>query len=222
MDGAFKFSIKSFFNTFIFSFILCLFFEGVIFKTFLKITKIMPFNFNLLCVILITTFLTNIYLKKNLINILFINGCDRKEVASIKFFTSLIYNFICLIIYMLFEYIFLDLAFKIHKDVYIINIIIILFLINLVSEISTYLTLQYRKMAIKQGKGVEKIAYKYIYSVLFFIIIYLIRFFLNRFINQINGENFIISVILLSIIFILFIIFLFINRKNILNIDIRI
>ena len=103
MNSGLKFSLKALFETFLLSVFVSLFFEFAIFRTILINSKIKTFSFSILSVILTTVFLSNIFSKNNIINILFINGCSRKKISNIKIFSMLIYNLIFFLIYLIFK-----------------------------------------------------------------------------------------------------------------------
>lgn len=220
MNSGLKFSLKALFETFLLSVFVSLFFEFAIFRTILINSKIKTFSFSILSVILTTVFLSNIFSKNNIINILFINGCSRKKISNIKILSMLIYNLIFFLIYLIFKIITTNKISKIYDFEEIIQLTIVFLTINLISEISLYITLIYRKLSIKKGKGVVKTFYRYIYSIIFFIIIYSVRIFNKHFFEF--GKYIIISVLLLLILFIIEMIFLYINRRYILNIEIRV
>ena len=132
----------------------------------------------------------------------------------------LIYNLIFFLIYLIFKIITTNKISKIYDFEEIIQLTIVFLTINLISEISLYITLIYRKLSIKKGKGVVKTFYRYIYSIIFFIIIYSVRIFNRHFFEF--GKYIMISILLLLILFIIEMIFLYINRRYILNIEIRV
>ena len=191
MNNGLKFSLKALFETFLLSVFVSLFFEFAIFRTILINSKIKTFSFSILSVILTTVFLSNIFSKNNIINM-----------------------------YLIFKIITTNKISKIYDFEEIIQLTIVFLTINLISEISLYITLIYRKLSIKKGKGVVKTVYRYIYSIIFFIIIYSVRIFNRHFFEF--GKYIMISILLLLILFIIEMIFLYINRRYILNIEIRV
>lgn len=219
MTKALKFSLKSLFSSFYLTLLTSLFFEMVIFKLFLNYTKIKEFKFSILSVLLTAGFLSNIFSKENILNFLFINGLDRKKISLVKIMSVFIYNSIYFLIYILFKFIFANSISNLYDIDKIVKFTTIFIAINFVSEISIYLTLLYKRLSIKEGKGVVKIFYKYYYSIIFFIIVYGTRLFSRYFFESEN--NILILFIFLVFSIALEILLIYINRKHILNIDIR-
>lgn len=216
---ALKFSLKSLFSSFSISLFVSLFFEMIIFKLFLNYTKIKDFKFSILSVLLTAVFLSNIFSKDNIINFLFINGLDRKKISMVKILSVFIYNLIYFLIYILFKFIFTDSISHLYEINQIIKFTVIFIAINFVSEISIYITLLYRRLSIREGKGVVKVFYKYYYSVIFFFIVYCTRLFSRYFFE--SEHNILMLLIFLVFSIALEILLIYINRKHILNIDIR-
>lgn len=219
MNNGLKFSLKSLFETFLLGIFVSVFLEFVIYRTFVKFFKLGNYGFGISTIVLIAVFISYIFSNKSLINILFINGCSRKQISRIKILSVMIYNLIFFIIYLLAGYFFGGLSEKLFELNEFIKIGIIFFAINLTAEIGTFLVLIYRNLSMKKGKGVIKVFYKYSYSFIFIILIYFVRYFYGPFLNWNLNVN--ILIVVLAVLVVLEIALVYVNKKHILNIDVR-
>ena len=99
MRSGLKFSLKSLFDTFLIAILFSVLSEFV----FFGISKF--FNLEIFLTtevfmsILISSFLTLIFSRKNIVNQLFINGLSRKKIAKIIYLSCIVYS---LVYFMLF------------------------------------------------------------------------------------------------------------------------
>ena len=107
---------------------------------------------------------------------------------------------------------------KIARIKTILSLIVIYFAIMLVSEFATFLALLYKNISVKKGKGINKTFYRYIYSFVIILLTYVYRLIYPDIYEYYTDIILIFIVLLLCSLQFLF---AHINKKWILNIDIR-
>lgn len=218
MKKGLSLSLKLLFKTFLMGILVSVLFELV----FLKFTKFLNIDVNfdveIFWVILVASFLTYIFSKKNIVNHLFINGCSRKRISAIRFLSCIIYDVLFFLLFILYEIFYGDLISNITDISTIIHLAVVYFSINFVSEISTFLNLIYKSISIKKGKGINKTFYRYIYSFAFIALAYSYRFIYP---NIQKYYNDIVSIVVLVVVFVLQVFLAYINKRIILKVDIR-
>ena len=218
MKKGLSLSLKLLFKTFLMGILVSVLFELV----FLKFTKFLNievnFDVEIFWVILVASFLTYIFSKKNIVNHLFINGCSRKRISTIRILSCIIYDVLFFLLFILYEIFYGDLISNIIDISTIIHLAVVYFSINFVSEISTFLNLIYKSISIKKGKGINKTFYRYIYSFAFIALAYSYRFIYP---NIQKYYNDIVSIVILVVVFVLQVFLAYINKRIILKVDIR-
>lgn len=218
MKKGLSLSLKLLFKTFLMGILVSVLFELV----FLKFTKFLNIDVNfdveIFLVILVASFLTYIFSKKNIVNHLFINGCSRKRISTIRILSCIIYDVLFFLLFVLYEIFYGDLISNITDTGTIINLAVVYFSINFVSEISTFLNLIYKSISIKKGKGINKSFYRYIYSFVFIALAYSYRFIYP---NIQKYYNDIVAIVVLVVVFVLQVLLAYINKRIILKVDIR-
>ena len=218
MKKGLSLSLKLLFKTFLMGILVSVLFELV----FLKFTKFLNIDVNfdveIFWVILVASFLTYIFSKKNIVNHLFINGCSRKRISTIRILSCIIYDVLFFLLFILYEIFYGDLISNITDISTIINLAVVYFSINFVSEISTFLNLIYKSISIKKGKGINKTFYRYIYSFAFIALAYSYRFIYP---NIQKYYNDIVSIVILVVVFVLQVLLAYTNKRIILKVDIR-
>ncbi|WP_288981364.1 hypothetical protein [uncultured Parvimonas sp.] len=218
MKKGLSLSLKLLFKTFLMGILVSVLFELV----FLKFTKFLNIDVNfdveIFWVILVASFLTYIFSKKNIVNHLFINGCSRKRISTIRILSCIIYDVLFFLLFILYEIFYGDLISNITDISTIINLAVVYFSINFVSEISTFLNLIYKSISIKKGKGINKTFYRYIYSFAFIALAYSYRFIYP---NIQKYYNDIVAIVVLVVVFVLQVFLAYINKRIILKVDIR-
>lgn len=218
MKKGLSLSLKLLFKTFLMGILVSVLFELV----FLKFTKFLNIDVNfdveIFWVILVASFLTYIFSKKNIVNHLFINGCSRKRISTIRILSCIIYDVLFFLLFILYEIFYGDLISNITDISTIIHLAVVYFSINFVSEISTFLNLIYKSISIKKGKGINKTFYRYIYSFAFIALAYSYRFIYP---NIQKYYNDIVSIVILVVVFVLQVLLAYINKRIILKVDIR-
>lgn len=218
MKKGLSLSLKLLFKTFLMGILVSVLFELV----FLKFTKFLNIDVNfdveIFWVILVASFLTYIFSKKNIVNHLFINGCSRKRISTIRILSCIIYDVLFFLLFVLYEIFYGDLISNITDTGTIINLAVVYFSINFVSEISTFLNLIYKSISIKKGKGINKSFYRYIYSFVFIALAYSYRFIYP---NIQKYYNDIVAIVVLVVVFVLQVLLAYINKRIILKVDIR-
>ena len=188
--------------------------KGLDFLSRYGLTKI---DYNFASMVLIAIFINMIFSKSNIINYLFINGCSRKKINNVKIGTMFFYTVFYFLIYIVCIF-FVD-GFVIYALDELITILLMFVVLHFSGEIATYINLTYRKKSIEKGKEVIKVAYRYIYTFIFVLLLFSLRFLYPKFIEYID----ILSLSVLVIVFLfLDIIFMYLNRRNILKVDIRV
>lgn len=218
MKKGLSLSLKLLFKTFLMGILVSVLFELV----FLKFTKFLNIDVNfdveIFWMILVASFLTYIFSKKNIVNHLFINGCSRKRISTIRILSCIIYDVLFFLLFILYEIFYGDLISNITDISTIIHLAVVYFSINFVSEISTFLNLIYKSISIKKGKGINKSFYRYIYSFVFIALAYSYRFIYP---NIQKYYNDIVSIVILVVVFVLQVLLAYINKRIILKVDIR-
>ena len=202
-----KFSLKVLFETFLIGILFSVLSE-LVFLAFAKFLNIdIYLNTEVIMSILTASFLTFIFSRKNIFNQLFISGFSRKKIARIKTFSCIIYGIF-----------YSELISNIMELNTILSLIVIYFAIMLVSEFATFLALLYKNISVKKGKGINKTFYRYIYSFAIILLTYVYRLIYPDIYEYYTDIILIFIVLLLCSLQFLF---AHINKKWILNIDIR-
>lgn len=218
MRSGLKFSLKSLFDTFLIAILFSVLSEFV----FLGISKF--FNLEIFLTtevfmsILISSFLTLIFSRKNIVNQLFINGLSRKKIAKIIYLSCIVYSLVYFMLFIVYEFLYAELATNIYELNTILHLIVVYFSIIFIIELATFFALLYKNISMKKGKGVNKTFYRYIYSFVIILFTYIYRFFYPNFYELYT--DLVLAVIAILLCKFQFI-FAFINNKWILNIDIR-
>ena len=208
-----KFSLKVLFETFLIGILFSVLSE-LVFLAFAKFLNIdIYLNTEVIMSILTASFLTFIFSRKNIFNQLFISGFSRKKIARIKTFSCIIYGMVYFLLYIIYEIFYSELISNIMELNTILSLIVIYFAIMLVSEFATFLALLYKNISVKKGKGINKTFYRYIYS-----LTYVYRLIYPDIYEYYTDIILIFIVLLLCSLQFLF---AHINKKWILNIDIR-
>ena len=206
-----KFSLKVLFETFLIGILFSVLSE-LVFLAFAKFLNIdIYLNTEVIMSILTASFLTFIFSRKNIFNQLFISGFSRKKIARIKTFSCIIYGLVYFLLYIIYEIFYSELISNIMELNTILSLIVIYFAIMLVSEFATFLALLYKNISVKKGKGINKTFYRYIYSFAIILLTYVYRLIYPD----------IILIFIVLLICSLQFLFAHINKKWILNIDIR-
>lgn len=218
MRSGLKFSLKSLFDTFLIAILFSVLSEFV----FLGISKFLNLEIFLttevFMSILIASFLTLIFSRKNIVNQLFINGLSRKKIAKIIYLSCIVYSLVYFILFIIYEFVYAELIINIYELNTILHLIVVYFSIIFIIELATFLALLYKNISMKKGKGVNKTFYRYVYSFVIILFTYVYRFFYPN-IYELYTDLVLafIAVLLCVLQFIL----AFINNKWILDIDIR-
>ena len=209
-----KFSLKVLFETFLIGILFSVLSE-LVFLAFAKFLNIdIYLNTEVIMSILTASFLTFIFSRKNIFNQLFISGFSRKKIARIKTFSCIIY----FLLYIIYEIFYSELISNIMELNTILSLIVIYFAIMLISEFATFLALLYKNISVKKGKGINKTFYRYIYSFAIILLTYVYRLIYPDIYEYYTDIILIFIVLLLCSLQFLF---AHINKKWILNIDIR-
>ena len=213
-----KFSLKVLFETFLIGILFSVLSE-LVFLAFAKFLNIdIYLNTEVIMSILTASFLTFIFSRKNIFNQLFISGFSRKKIARIKTFSCIIYGLVYFLLYIIYEIFYSELISNIMELNTILSLIVIYFAIMLVSEFATFLALFYKNISVKKGKGINKTFYRYIYSFVIILLTYVYRLIYPDIYEYYTDIILIFIVLLLCSLQFLF---AHINKKWILNIDIR-
>lgn len=213
-----KFSLKVLFETFLIGILFSVLSE-LVFLAFAKFLNIdIYLNTEVIMSILTASFLTFIFSRKNIFNQLFISGFSRKKIARIKTFSCIIYGMVYFLLYIIYEIFYSELISNIIELNTILSLIVIYFAIMLVSEFATFLALLYKNISAKKGKGINKTFYRYIYSFAIILLTYVYRLIYPDIYEYYTDIILIFIVLLLCSLQFLF---AHINKKWILNIDIR-
>ena len=213
-----KFSLKVLFETFLIGILFSVLSE-LVFLAFAKFLNIdIYLNTEVIMSILTASFLTFIFSRKNIFNQLFISGFSRKKIARIKTFSCIIYGMVYFLLYIIYEIFYSELISNIMELNTILSLIAIYFAIMLVSEFATFLALLYKTISVKKGKGINKTFYRYIYSFVIILLTYVYRLIYPDIYEYYTDIILIFIVLLLCSLQFLF---AHINKKWILNIDIR-
>ena len=213
-----KFSLKVLFETFLIGILFSVLSE-LVFLAFAKFLNIdIYLNTEVIMSILTASFLTFIFSRKNIFNQLFISGFSRKKIARIKTFSCIIYGMVYFLLYIIYEIFYSELISNIMELNTILSLIVIYFAIMLVSEFATFLVLLYKNISVKKGKGINKTFYRYIYSFAIILLTYVYRLIYPDIYEYYTDIILIFIVLLLCSLQFLF---AHINKKWILNIDIR-
>ena len=198
-----KFSLKVLFETFLIGILFSVLSE-LVFLAFAKFLNIdIYLNTEVIMSILTASFLTFIFSRKNIFNQLFISGFSRKKIARIKTFSCIIYGLVYFLLYIIYEIFYSELVSNIMELNTILSLIVIYFAIMLVSEFATFL---------------NKTFYRYIYSFAIILLTYVYRLIYPDIYEYYTDIILIFIVLLLCSLQFLF---AHINKKWILNIDIR-
>ena len=212
-----KFSLKVLFETFLIGILFSVLSE-LVFLAFAKFLNIdIYLNTEVIMSILTASFLTFIFSRKNIFNQLFISGFSRKKIARIKTFSCIIYGMVYFLLYIIYEIFYSELISNIMELNTILSLIVIYFAIMLISEF-TFLALLYKNISVKKGKGINKTFYRYIYSFAIILLTYVYRLIYPDIYEYYTDIILIFIVLLLCSLQFLF---AHINKKWILNIDIR-
>ena len=218
MRSGLKFSLKSLFDTFLIAILFSVLSEFV----FLGISKFLNLEIFLttevFMSILIASFLTLIFSRKNIVNQLFINGLSRKKIAKIIYLSCIIYSLVYFILFIIYEFVYAELIINIYELNTILHLIVVYFSIIFIIELATFLALLYKNISMKKGKGVNKTFYRYAYSFVIILFTYVYRFFYPNIYELYTDLVLALIAVLLCV---LQFILAFINNKWILNIDIR-
>ena len=210
-----KFSLKVLFETFLIGILFSVLSE-LVFLAFAKFLNIdIYLNTEVIMSILTASFLTFIFSRKNQ---LFISGFSRKKIARIKTFSCIIYGMVYFLLYIIYEIFYSELISNIMELNTILSLIVIYFAIMLISEFATFLALLYKNISVKKGKGINKTFYRYIYSFAIILVTYVYRLIYPDIYEYYTDIILIFIVLLLCSLQFLF---AHINKKWILNIDIR-
>ena len=202
MKKGLNYSLRVLFDTFLTGILFSVLSEFI----FLAIAKLLNFDIYLdtevFMSILVAIFLTFIFSGK----------------ANIKTLCCTIYSLAFFLLIFLFEIFYAKLFSNIMELDTIIRLVIIYLSISVSAELATFISLLYKNISMKKGKGVHKTFYRYMYS---FVIIFLT--YIYRIVYPNVQEYY--TTIVLTIIAVLFFGLQFYlarnNRKWILNIDIR-
>lgn len=218
MKNGLTFSLKGLFDTFLIGILFSVFSE----LAFLGISKFtnqdIYLNTEVFMSVLIACFLTFVFSKSNIFNQLFINGFSRKKIARIKTLSCLLYSFIYFLLIVIFKIFYADLISGLMEINTILHLIIIFFSIYCISELATFLDLLYKNISMKKGKGIYKTLYKYTYSVFIILLTYGYRLIYPHIFEYYTD---IVLAIILALICLIQFLLAHINKKWILNIDIR-
>lgn len=218
MRSGLKFSLKSLFDTFLIAILFSVLSEFV----FLGISKFLNLEIFLttevFMSILIASFLTLIFSRKNIVNQLFINGLSRKKIAKIIYLSCIAYSLVYFILFIIYEFVYAELIINIYELNTILHLIVVYFSIIFIIELATFLALLYKNISMKKGKGVNKTFYRYIYSFVIILFTYVYRFFYPN-IYELYPD--LVLALIAVLLCVLQFILAFINNKWILNIDIR-
>lgn len=218
LKNGLKFSLKVLFETFLIGILFSVLSE-LVFLAFAKFLNIdIYLNTEVIMSILTASFLTFIFSRKNIFNQLFISGFSRKKIARIKTFSCIIYGLVYFLLYIIYEIFYSELISNIMELNTILSLIVIYFAIMLVSEFATFLALLYKNISVKKGKGINKTFYRYIYSFAIILLTYVYRLIYPDIYEYYTDIILIFIVLLLCSLQFLF---AHINKKWILNIDIR-
>ncbi|MFR8495346.1 MAG: hypothetical protein ACLVCL_04895, partial [Parvimonas micra] len=130
----------------------------------------------------------------------------------------IIYGMVYFLLYIIYEIFYSELISNIMELNTILSLIVIYFAIMLVSEFATFLALLYKNISVKKGKGINKTFYRYIYSFAIILLTYVYRLIYSDIYEYYTDIILIFIVLLLCSLQFLF---AHINKKWILNIDIR-
>ena len=218
MKKGLNYSLRVLFDTFLAGILFSVLSELV----FLAIAKLLNFDIYLdtdvFMSVLVAIFLTFIFSGKNIINQLFINGFSRKKIANIKTLSCMIYSLTFFLLIFLFEIFYAKLFSNIMDLETIIRLVVIYLSICVSAELATFISLLYKNISMKKGKGVHKTFYRYMYSFGVILLTYIYRIVYPNVLEYY-------TIIVLAVIAVLFCCLQFYlaraNRKWILNIDIR-
>lgn len=218
------FALSNLFSSFILGLLFMIGIEYIVVNYLLHwILGVNEIGFSLFYTLLIAVFISHIFSKRNLTNFLFVSGYSRKNINTIKIVSSFILSLFAIILVIVSVFILNNIDFRIFKDVsFLIYMLKVIAMIVAVSEFAIYLNILYRKLSIKKAKGVNKKVYSYIYTLFLIIFVYIFRFVDIKFIQTekiltVNMFRIVFSAICILIFFILN----FVNRKNILTLDIK-
>lgn len=180
-------------------------------------------EFNILYILIISMFISEIFSKRNLTNFLFVSGYSRKNINTIKTVSTAIIVLIAFMVMVGSYFALNDMEVSIFADIdFIIYLISSLTWLVVFAEFGIYLNILYRRKSIKKAKGVNKKLYSYIYTIILVVCLYIFRGFYSIYIengNLISVNNFRIISSVVNII--IFLILYNLNRKTILKLDIK-
>lgn len=180
-------------------------------------------GFSLFYILLVAVFISHIFSKRNLTNFLFVSGYSRKNINTIKMVASFILNLMAMSLVVASIFVLNNIDFSIFTDFsFLIYLLKMISMFMLFSELAIYLNILYRKLSIKKAKGVNKKVYSYIYTIILIVLVYCFRFVDMKYIQRevfvgVDIFRMTFSGICLLVFFILH----FMNRKNILTLDIK-